>query len=150
MKRQILLVCILLAGSSCGCRNQQTTIFVEHSLNRDYAKTACDIYKRSHNTPCLRTPEQMTTDLEARLTSAVQQNPACKHVIINSDPVAGENMKTYMAGWTLTFDFGIVDRDLDYSNSAWELFDHKTKKRFDGPLKNSADVATQICLVALR
>ena len=149
MKPQRLL-CILLVGCLCGCRTRQTTIFVEQNLNRDYARIACDTYKRNHNSACLRTPEQMTTDLEQRLASAVLQNPACKHVTISRGPVAQENMKDYLAGWSLTFDIGIADRDIDYSNCAWQLLDHQTKKRFDGPLKNSADAATQICLLTLR
>jgi hypothetical protein len=141
---------ILLTSSLCGCRTHQTTIFVEQTLNRDYAKIACDIYKRNHNITCLRTPDQMTTDLQARLTLAVLQNPACKHVTISYTPVSEEKMKDYLAGWSLTFDVGIDDRDIDYSNSAWHMLDHKTKKRFDGPLRNSADDSTQICLAALR
>jgi hypothetical protein len=150
MKLQ-MWVGIMLAASLGGCRTNQTTIFVEQSLNREFAKIACDTYKRDHNTsPCLRAPDQMTTDLETRLASAILQNPSCKHVTVSRGPVGEEQMKDYLAGWSLTFDIGIGDRDIDYSNSAWQLLDHKTKKRFDGSLKNSVDAATQICTVTLR
>jgi hypothetical protein len=143
-------ICVLFVGSLCSCQTHQTTIFVEQTLNRDYAKIACDIYKRNHDSACLRTPEQMTADLEERLASAVRQDPACRYVTISHGPVGDENMKSYLAGWSLTFDIGIGNRDIDYSNSAWHLLDHKTKKSFDGSLENSADAATQICLVTLR
>lgn len=149
MKLQTLIG-ILLAGSLCSCRTHQTTIFVEQPMNRDYAKIACDIYKRNHDSACLRTPEQITADLEERLASALLRNPACKYVTISHGPVGEEDMKNYLAGWSLTFDVAIGNRDVDYSNSGWQLFDHRTKKRFDGSLRDSADAATQICLVTLR
>ena len=80
--------------------------------------------------------------------SAVLQSPACKHVRISYEPVGEVDMKDYLSGWSLTFDVGIDSRDIDYSNSAWLMLDNKTKKRFEGPLKNAAEVATQICIAA--
>lgn len=144
------LACILLAGNLSGCGTSQRTIFIEQAVNRDYAKIACDLYKYDHHSACLRTPKQMTADLEARLTSAMLKSPACKHVAINYTPVAPENIKYYLAGWSLTFNVEIDGRDIDYSHSAWSMLDNKTKKRFDGSLSNSVEAATQICILAAR
>jgi hypothetical protein len=149
MKQQTL-VCILLAGSLSGCRTHETTVFVERSANRDYVKIACDVYKYDHHSACLRTPKQMTADLEVRLTSAMLENPACKHVTISYTPVSEENEKYYLAGWSLIFHVGIDGRDIDYSHSVWSMFDNKTKKRFDGSLSDSVEAATQICILAAR
>jgi len=146
MKPQIL-TSILLAGSLCGCQRHKNTIFLEHPWNRDYAKNACEIYKRNYNVACVKTPEQMATELKRRFASAVLQSPACKHVRISYAPVGEEDMKDYLDGWNLTFNVGIDIRDIDYSNSVWQMLDNKTKKRFQGPLKDAAEAATQICTV---
>jgi hypothetical protein len=147
MKAQ-LFTCILLAGSLYGCRTRQTTIFLEQASNRDFAKIACEIYKHDHNIACIKTPKQMATDMTLRLALAVLQNPACKHVTISYTPVGEENMKSYLAGQSLTFNVAIDGGDIDYSNSNWWMLDNKTKKRFEGPLKNSVEAATQICVAA--
>jgi hypothetical protein len=149
MKLQTL-VCILLVGSLSSCRTSQRTIFIEQAVNRDYVKIACDIYKYDHHSACLRTPKQITADLEASLMSAMLQNPACQHVTISYTPVAEEKMKDYLDGWSLTFDVGIDGRDIDYSRSVWSMFDNKTKKRFYGSLSDSVEAATQICVLVTR
>ena len=145
MKPQIL-AWILLAGSLSGCQTRKNTIFLEQAWNRDHAKHACEIYKRSYNVACIKTPEQMATELKQRFASAVLQNPACRHVRISYEPVDEEDMKDYLSGWSLTFDVGIGVRDIDYSSSAWQMLDNKTKKRFEGPFEDPAKAATQICI----
>lgn len=145
-----LLTWILLVGSISGCQKQEATIFVDQTWNRAYAKNACEIYKRNHEAACIKTPEQMTAELRLRLASAVLNSRACKNVAISYDLVGEESMKDYLGGWSLTLNVGIDGRDIDYSHSAWNLLDNKTKKRFDGPLRNSVEAATQICLVATR
>jgi hypothetical protein len=147
MKQQ-LLTWVLLVGSLCGCQRQKTTIFVDQAWNRGYAKNACETYKRNSTVVCIKTPEQMAAELKQRFASAVLQSPACKHVGISYEPVGEESMKVYLDGWSLTFNVGIDSRDIDYSNSAWRMLDNKTKKRFDGPLKDATAVATQICIAA--
>jgi hypothetical protein len=143
-----LLTWVLLVGSLCGCQRQKTTIFVDQAWNRGYAKNACDMYKRNYGTACLKTPEQMATELKVKLASGVRQSRACENVRISYEPVGEGSMKEYLEGWSLTFNVGIDSRDIDYSNSAWLMLDNKTKKRFEGPLKNAAEVATQICIAA--
>jgi len=142
-----ILTSILLAVSLSGCQTHKNQIFLEQAWNRDYAKNACEIYKRNYNVACIKTPEQMATELKRRFASAVLQSPACKHVAISYAPVGEEDMKDYLDGWNLTFNVGIDIRDIDYSNSAWQMLDNKTKKRFQGPLKDAAEAATQICTV---
>jgi hypothetical protein len=146
MKSQIW-TWILLTGSLAGCQTPKTTVFLEQAWNRDYAKNACEIYKRNYKAACLKTPEQMATELKLKLASAVLQSPACKHVTISYTPVGEENMKDYLGGWSLTINVRIDGRDIDYSNSVWQMLDNKTKKRFEGPLKDAAEAAGQICMV---
>jgi len=147
MKSQ-LLTWILVVGSLSACQRQKTTIFVDQTWNRDYAKNACDTYKRNYEAACLKTSEQMATELKLRLASEVLHNRACKNVAIHYEPVDEENMRDYFAGLSLTLNVGIDDRDIDYSHSVWSLLDNKTKNRFDGPLRDSVEAATQICIVA--
>jgi hypothetical protein len=52
-----------------------------------------------------------------------------------------------LGGWSLTINTRIDGRDIDYSNSVWQMLDNKTKKRFEGPLKDAAEAAGQICMV---
>jgi hypothetical protein len=145
-----ILTSILLAGSLSGCQTRKNMIFLEQAWNRDYAKNACQIYKRNYNVACVKTPEQMATELKRRFASAVLQSPACKHVRISYEPVGEVDMKDYLSGWSLTFDVGIDIRDIDYSNSAWQMLDNKTNKRFEGPLKDAAEAATRICIATTR
>jgi hypothetical protein len=145
MKPQIL-TSILLAGSLSSCQTRKNTIFLDQGWNRDYAKNACEIYKRNYQVACIKTPEQMATELKRRFASAVLQSPACKHVRISYEPVGEEDMKDYLGGWSLAFNVGIDIRDIDYSNSAWHLLDNKTKKHFEGPLEDATEAATQICI----
>jgi len=147
MKRRIW-TSILLAGTLSGCQARKNTIFLEQAWNRDYAKNACETYKRNSTVACIKTPKQMATELKQRFASAVLQSPACKQVRISYEPVGEENLKDYLDGWSLAFNVGIDSRDIDYSNSAWRMLDNKTKKRFEGPLKDAAEVATQICIAA--
>ena len=149
MKPHILILILLLCGVSA-CQTQKTTIFVDQTWNRSYAKTACDIYKHNYGAACVKTPQQMATELKARLSSAAQKSPACKNMTISYEPVGEETMKEYLDGWSLTLNVGIGGRDIDYSRSVWSMLDNKTKKRFDGPLWNSVEAATQICTVATR
>jgi hypothetical protein len=145
-----LLAWILLVGSLSGCQKQKTNIFVDQTWNRSYAKNACEIYKRNHEAACVKTPEQMATELRLRLASAVLNSRACQNVAISYELVGEENIKDYLGGWRLTLNVGIDGRDIDYSHSVWSMLDNKTKKRFDGPLSDSVEAATQICLVAIR
>lgn len=145
-----LLTWILLVGSLSGCQKQKTTIFVDQTWNRNYAKISCEIYKSNHDAACIKTPEQMATELRLRLASAVLNSRACKNVAISYALVGEENMKDYLGGWSLTLNVGIEGRDIDYAHSVWSMLDNKTKKRFDGPLSDSGEAATQICLVAAR
>jgi len=147
MKPQ-LLTWILLAGSLSACQRQKTTIFVDHTWNRDYAKTACYIYKSHYGGACVKTPEQIATELKLRLASAFLHNRACKNVTISYELVDEENMKDYLEGWSLILNAGIDGRDVDYSHSVWSMLDNKTKKRFDGSLRDSVEAATQICMAA--
>lgn len=141
-----ILTSLVLAGSLSSCGARKNTIFLEQAWNRDHAKNACDIYKRNYNVACIKTPEQMATELKRRLASAVLQSPACRHVTISYEPVGEEDMKDYLIGRSLTFNVGIDIGDIDYSNSAWQMLDNKTKKRFEGPLEEAAEAARQICI----
>lgn len=149
MKPQ-LLTWILLVVSLPGCQRQKTTIFVDQSWNRDYAKLACDTYKRNYGAACSKTPKQIATELRLRLASAVLNSRACKNVALSYEAVGEENKKEYLDGWSLILNVGIDARDIDYSHSAWSMLDNKTHKRFDGSLRDSVEAATQICLVATR
>ena len=147
MKPQ-LLIWILLVGSLSACQRQKVTIFVDHTWNRDYAKNACDMYKRNNEAACVKTPEQIATELKLRLAAGFQHNRACKNVVIRYEFVDEQDMKDYLDGWRLTLNAGIDGRVIDYSHSVWGMFDNKTMKRFDGPLEDSVDAATRICMVA--
>jgi hypothetical protein len=87
-------------------------------------------------------------DLRREFASAFLQSKACRGVSISYDPVGDEAMKDYLSGWSLTFDIGITGRDIDYVHSAWQMLDHKTKRRFEGTLKDVDEAATQICMLA--
>jgi hypothetical protein len=143
-----LLTWLLLIGSLFGCQRQKTTIFVDQAWNRGYAKNACDMYKRSYGTACLKTPDQMATELKVKLASGARQSRTCENVTISYELVGEENMKDYLEGWSLTLNVGIDGREIDYSRSVWTMLDNKTKKRFEGPLRDSVAAATQICSVA--
>lgn len=145
-----LLTWVLLVGTLSACQRQKATVFVDQTWNREYAKMACDIYKRNYETACTKTPEQIATELRQRLASAVLRSRACENVAINYELVGEENMKDFLGGWSLRLNVGIDGRDVDYSQSAWTMLDNKTKKRVDGPFRDSVEAATQICLVATR
>lgn len=147
MKSQVL-IWILLVGSLSACQRQKATIFVDHTWNRYHAKNACDMYKRNYEAACFKTPEQIATELKLRLASAFLHNRACKNVVIRYEFVDEQDMKDYLDGWRLTLNAEIDGRVIDYSHSVWSMFDNKTKKRFDGPLADSAEAATEICMVA--
>jgi len=143
-----LFTAILFVGTLTGCRTHKMTIFLDQSWNRDNARNACEVYKRTSNNSCVRIPRQMADDLRREFASAFHQSRACKGVDISYDPVGDEAMKDYLSGWSLTFDIGIAGRDIDYTQSAWQMLDHKTKRRFEGPLKDADEAATQICMLA--
>jgi hypothetical protein len=132
----------------CGCRKKET-IFLDSAWNRDYAMNACEIYKKNLSVACIKTPEQMATELRLRFASAVLQSPACKDVTITNELLGERNLKEYENGWSLSFNVGIDGGAIDYSNSEWQIIDNKTKKRFgEGPLKDAVEAATRICIVA--
>lgn len=145
-----ILPWILIVGSLAGCQTRKNTIFLEQTWNRDYAKNACQMYKHSYNSACIKTPEQMATELKLRFESAVRQSPACKLVTISYTPVGQEDMKDYLRGWSLTFDVEIEARDIDYSHSVWSMLDNKTKRRIEGPFTDAVEATTQICILATR
>jgi len=145
MKAQ-LFTAILFVGTLTGCQTRKMTIFLDQSWNRDNAKNASEVY--TSNNSCVRIPQQMADDLRREFASAFLQSRACKGVNISYDPVGDEAMKDYLSGWSLTFDIGIASRDIDYTHSGWQMLDHKTKRRFEGPLKDVDEAATQICMLA--
>jgi hypothetical protein len=148
MARQ-LLICVLLAGVLSGCQKRKETIFLDSAWNRDYAMNACEIYKKNLGVACIKTPEQIATELRLRFASAVLQSPACKDVTITDEPLGQQNMKAFDGGWSLSFNVGIDGGDIDYSNSEWQIIDNKTKKRFgEGPIKDAVQAAARICTVA--
>jgi hypothetical protein len=124
-------------------------IFLDSAWNRDYSMNACEIYKKNLGVACIKTSEQMATELRLRFASAVLQSPACKDVTITNEHLGERNLKEYEGGWSLAFNVGIDGGDIDYSNSEWQIIDNKTKKRFsEGPLKDAVEAATRICTVA--
>jgi hypothetical protein len=90
----------LLPFVLCGCRKKET-IFLDSAWNRDYAMNACEIYKKNLGITCIKTPEQMATELRLRLASAVLQSPACEDVSITNEPLGEDNLKGYEGGWRL-------------------------------------------------
>jgi hypothetical protein len=147
MKAQ-LFTAILFVGMLSGCKTRKTTIFFDHSWNHDNVKLACEIYKRTSNNSCVGTPKQMADDLSREFASAFLQTQACKAINISYDPVNDETKKEYLRGWSLTFDIEIDSRDIDYAHSVWQMLDNKTKRRFEGSLKDVNQAATQICMLA--
>jgi hypothetical protein len=145
-----LLTWILVMGNLSACQCQKTKIFVDQTWNRDYAKTACDIYKRNYEAACIKTPAQMAAELRLQLASAVLHNRACENVAISYEPVSEQNMKDYLDGFSLTLNVGIDRHDIDYLQSVWSMLDNTTKKRFDGPFRDSVEAATQICNIATK
>ncbi len=139
----------LIASILCACQQRREMIFVDTAWNRDYAMNACEIYKKNLGAACIKTPEQMATELRLRFASAVLQSPACKEVTITNEPLSERNLKEYEGGWSLSFNVGIEGGDIDYSNSEWQIIHVKTKKRFgEGPMKDAVEAATRICTVA--
>jgi hypothetical protein len=148
MKPQII-ICALLAGILFGCQKQKTTIFMDTAWNRDYAKNACEAYRKNHSIGCIKTPEQIATESSLRFSSSVLQSSACKDVTISYALLGEGNLKEYERGWSLSFNIGIDDGDIDYSGSDWQIIDNKTNKRFsEGSLKDPVGAATGICIVA--
>lgn len=149
MKPRQLTMCVLLSGLLCGCQKKKETIFLDSAWSRDYATSACEIYRRNFGVSCIKTPEQIATGLRLRFASAVLQSPACKGVAITNEPLGERNLKEYEGGWSLTFDVGIEGGDIDYSNSDWQIIDNKANKRFSkGSLKDAVEAATRVCIVA--
>jgi hypothetical protein len=98
MKPRHLIICVLLAGIFSGCQKRRETIFLDSAWNRDYAMNACEIYKKNLGVACIRTPEQMATELRLGFESAVLQSPACKDVTITNDPLGQRNMRAFEDG----------------------------------------------------
>ncbi|MGB7437286.1 MAG: hypothetical protein WBR26_07285 [Candidatus Acidiferrum sp.] len=143
-----LFTAILLVGILTGCQTRKMTIFLDQSWNRENVKNACEVYTRTSNNACVRIPRQMADDLRGKFASAFLQSRACKGINISYDPVGDEAMKDYLSGWSLTFDIGIDSRDIDYTHSVWQMLDNKTKRRFEGPLRDVDEAAMQICRLA--
>ena len=142
-------MCILFVGVLSGCQKRKETIFIDSAWNRDYAMNACEIYKKNLGVACIKTPEQMATELRLRFASAVLQSPACKDVAITDEPLSERNLKDCENGWSLSFNVGIDGGGIDYSNSEWQIIDVKTRKRFgEGPMKDAVESAIRICIVA--
>jgi hypothetical protein len=138
----------LLVTALCGCQKQKETIFIDSWWSRDYAMNACNSYKQSAGVACINTPEEMAAELRSRFSSAVLQSPACKDVTINYDTFGGDKPNAH-GGWSLSFNVAIGGGAIDYSNSAWQIIDIKTNKRFsEGPLKDAVEAATRVCNVA--
>ncbi len=113
------------------------------------AMNACELYKNNYRVACLKTPEQIATELRLRFASALLQSAACKKVTLNYAPLNQGIGKEYEDGWRLSFNIGIDGGEIDYSNSDWQIIDNKTKKRFgEGSLKDAVEAATRICTVA--
>jgi hypothetical protein len=107
-------------------------------------------YKKNLGVACIKTPEQIATELRLRFASAVLQSPACRDVTITNEPLGERNLKDYENGWSLSFNAGIDGGDIDYSNSEWQIIDNKTKKRFgEGPMKDAVEAAARICTLQL-
>jgi len=139
----------LCASALFGCQKRKETIFLDSAWNRDYAMNACEIYKKNLSVACIKTPEQMATELRLRFASAVLQSSACKDVTVTNEPLGQQNMKRFEVGWSLSFNVGIDGGDIDYSNSEWQIIDNKTQKRFgEGSLKDTVEAAERICTVA--
>src|ERR1700730_2504422 len=136
----------LLASVLCACQKGKETIFLDSAWNRDYAMNECETYRKNLGVACIKTPEQMATELRLRFASAVLQSPACEDVSITNEPLGEQNLKEYEGGWSLSFNVGVDGGDIDYSNSMWQIIDIKTKKRFsEGPLKDAVEAATRVC-----
>jgi len=96
----------LLASALWACQRRKERIFLDSAWSRDYATNACEIYKRSLGVNCIKTPEQMATELRLRFASAVLQSPACKDVTITNEPLGEQNLKEYESAWSLSFNVG--------------------------------------------
>ncbi len=141
--------CVLLAVVLTGCHKQKTTIFLDTAWNRDFAENACEASRKNHQTPCFQSPEQIANELRVKFLSVFQQTPACKDVSISADPLNAGKLKEHEAGWSLSFNIGLENGEIDYPSSEWQIIDNKTLKRFSaGTLKDMNQAATQVCIVA--
>ena len=141
-KHQSTLICTLLTVALSGCQKQKTAIFLDTAWNQDFAKNACEISEKNHQIACFQGPEQIANELRVRFLSAFQQTPACKDVSINSGPLNAGKLNEHEAGWSLSFNIGLENGEIDYPFSEWQIIDNKTLKRFSaGTLKdmNQAD-----------
>src|SRR5260370_42055436 len=124
----VLLFEALLAVFLSEFQKRKESVFHDSARSRDYAMHACEIYKKNLSVACIKTPEQMASELRLRFASAVLQRPACRDVTVTNEPLGERNLKDYEDGWSLSFNVGIDGGDIDYSNSEWQVIHHKTKK----------------------
>jgi hypothetical protein len=138
---------VLLTAVLSGCQKQKTTVFLDKAWDRDYAKSACEVSEKNHQAPCFQSPEQIANVLELSFVSAFQQSPACKDVSVHSGMKA-TNPKEMDAGWALSFNVVLVNGEIDYLGSEWQIIDNRTLKRFSaGTLKDMNEAATRVCIV---
>jgi len=139
---------VLLTAVLSGCQKQKTTVFLDKAWDRDYAKGACEVSEKNHQAPCFQSPEQIANVLELGFVSAFQQNPACKDVSVHSGMLKTTNPKEMDAGWTLSLNVVLVNGEIDYLGSEWQIIDNGTLKRFSaGTLKDMNEAATRVSIV---
>src|SRR6267154_275913 len=148
-KRYSILICTLLFVTLPGCQKKKMPIFLNMAWNRDYASSACQLSEKSHRIACLHSPDQIANTLKLKFDSAFQQTPTCRDVTISHDLLKASNLKEYEAAWSLSFNVGLENGEIDYATSEWQLLNNQTplKQFSEGSLKNMVEAATRVCIV---
>ena len=130
-------------------------VLIDGWWNRDYIKNVCELTEKNRNMSCIRTPEEMAADERVRFVSAFQASPACKDVSIytgfDDSPLKlpkDKNENANKTDWSLSFNVGIENGDIDYASSEWQIIDDKTLKHFgEGSLADMSQAASQVCTI---
>ena len=134
---------------------QKPVVLIDGWWNRDYIQNVCELTEKNRNMRCIRTPKEMAADERVRFASAFQASPACKDVSIytgfDDSPLKlpkDKNEKASNTDWSLSFNVGIENGDIDYASSEWQIIDNKTLKRFgEGSLADMNQAASQVCTI---
>jgi len=145
----VLFAAIVVPIAGCGHLNSPSTILViDHWWDSDYAKGLCESAQSNSiqfgTTPCIDTPEGMTSDVETGIISALRENPKCSNISISMTFPSDQRNH-----WMLMVDFALEHGDISPKESSWTMT-APTGKGTDiteGYLGDYFEAATRICTI---
>lgn len=137
--------CLVLLNG-CKTSRRHPTVTLDNWWNVDYAKNACELYKRNFGVFC--DGNVIAAEIRNEFVTSFRANPACTNVVLYTGFTSPEQVKEKAPDveWTLMLEPSITEGEINWEQSQWSVLYHDERASYgQGNLKDMKKATTLVC-----